>query len=81
VATSELGELGILGDELVEAAFDVQAFRDTALEELAPCGGKASSLRRDADNGSRRVEGDRIVNGPDDRNPLLRLSRSSRWLL
>ena len=52
----ELGELGIVGDELVQAALDVEPGRDARLQEVAPGRREAAALRRDADDGDGRLE-------------------------
>ena len=50
----ESRELGVVGDELVQAAFDVEAVLDAGLEQLAPGGREAAALGRDADERGRR---------------------------
>ncbi len=52
----ERAQLGVVGDELVQAALDVEAARDAALQELAPRRREAAALRRDADERRRRAE-------------------------
>ena len=44
----ELRQLGVLGDELVQAALDVEPCCDARLQKVAPRGREATSLGRDA---------------------------------
>src|SRR5215210_5380897 len=74
----QLRELGIVGDELVEAVLDVETLRDRRLEQLAPLRRKATALRRDADERGRRVEAQRVGDGGDYGDPVVRLARVRR---
>src|SRR5207244_5411765 len=47
VATRQLGQLRIVGNELVQAVLDVEALRDRALQQVAPGRREAPALRRD----------------------------------
>ena len=76
VPASELAQLWILGDELVQAALDVETAGDTALQELAPRGREPASLGRDAHDRHRGLERNGVGDGPDDGNAVMRLSRS-----
>ena len=78
VSRSELGQLRVVGDELVQAVLEIEALRDAALQQLAPRGREAATLRRDADERGRRVEAERVVDAPDDRDAVVRLSRARR---
>ena len=50
VARRQLGQLRVVGQELVQPVLDVQALRDAALQELAPGRREAAALGRDADH-------------------------------
>ncbi len=78
MALGELGQLGILGDELVQAALHVETICDATLQELAPCLRKSPSLRRDTDHGDRWLEGEGILDGSHDGDAFVRLSRTGR---
>ena len=56
VPRRESGQLGIVGDELVQAVLDVEPVRDAALQQLAPGRREAAALRRDADERRGRPE-------------------------
>ena len=49
VLARELDQLRVLGDELVQAALEVEAGRDRLLQQLAPGRREAAALRGDAD--------------------------------
>ena len=72
VPSGERGQLRILRDELVEAALDVEAVRDRALQELTPGRRKAPTLGRDSDDRDGGLERERVFDGRDDRNLLVR---------
>ena len=73
VPASELAQLWILGDELVQAALDVETAGDTALQELAPRGREPASLGCDAHDRHRGLERNGVGDGPDDGNAVMRL--------
>ena len=56
VLARERGELGIVGDELVQAVLEVEPRRDALLEQLAPRRREPPALRGDADERGRRLE-------------------------
>ena len=64
----ELRQLGVLGDELVQAALDVETCCDARLQQVAPRGG-SEPLGRDAHDGDGRLVRKRIVDRADDRDP------------
>ena len=78
VPRRELAQLGIVGEELVQAVLDVEAFAIALFEQLAPGRREAAALRRDADERGRRLEAERLVDRADDRDPVLRLARLRR---
>ena len=59
----ELAQLGIVGEELVQAVLDVEAVLDAGAQQLAPRGREAAALRRDADERRRRPERQRLLDG------------------
>ena len=63
VPRRELGQLRVVGEELVQAVLEVEPLRDAALQQLAPRGREASALGRDADERGRRAEAERVVDG------------------
>ena len=70
-ARASVDQLGIVGDELVQAALDVEPGGDARLQELAPGRREAATLRRDADDRDRRLERQRVVDRTDDRDALV----------
>ena len=74
----ELRQLGVLGEELVQAALDVETCCDARLQEVAPRRREATSLGRDADDRDGRLVRKRIVDRADDRDPLVALSHPLR---
>ena len=74
----ERDQLGILGDELVQAALEVEARFDRLLQELAPGRREASSLRGDADERRGRAVLEGVRDRSDDRDALVGLARSLR---
>ena len=78
----ELGELGIVRDELVQAALDVEAGRDARLQQVSPGRREPAALSRNAHDGHCRLEAKRVVDGSDDRDALVlarRLAASREW--
>ena len=55
-ARARAPQLGVVGDELVQAVLDVEPGRDAVLQQLAPRRREAPALRRDADERGRRLE-------------------------
>ena len=78
VLARELDQLRVVAQELVQAVLDVEPARDAALQELAPRRREAAARRGDADERRRRVEAERVVDGADDRDPLVGLPRPLR---
>ena len=78
VLAGELGELGVFGDELVQAALDVEAGGDAVHQEVPPCRRKAATLRRHPDDGDRRLVRSRVLDASDDRDSLVCLPRPPR---
>jgi len=73
-----LGELGVVGQELVHACLDVEPLRDRVLQDVAPLLGEAASRGRDADERGRRPEAERVRDPADDGDALVRLARVLR---
>ncbi len=67
VVRRECTELLVVAEEHVQAVLDVQSLSDAASKQLHPLRRKATSLRRDADERSVRVEAERVVDGLHDR--------------
>ena len=78
VARRQLGQLRIVGQELVQPVLEVQALRDAALQELAPGRREPPALGRDPDHRRRRPEAEGVVHRRDDRHAGLRLPRARR---
>ena len=68
VLPGETAQLGVVADELVQPAFEVEPRADRVLQELAPGGREAAALGRDADGRRGRPVGERFVDGGDDRD-------------
>jgi hypothetical protein len=62
----------------VQAVLEVKALCDAALQQLAPLGREAAARGGDADDGRRRVEAERVVDGGDDGHARLGLARAGR---
>ena len=69
---------GSSGDELVQAALDVEAGCDAVLQQVAPRRREAPALRRDADERRRRARRQRFRDRADDRDAVRRLARPRR---
>ena len=67
VLARELDEVGVGGQELVQAVLDVEPFGDARADLLAERRREASARGGDADERSVRVEAERVVDGADDR--------------
>ena len=67
----ELGELRVVGDELVQAALDVEAVARCSPSAAAPGGREAAALGRDADERGGRARSGALVDRGHDRDPLL----------
>jgi len=78
VARGELGQLGVVGQELVQAVLDVPALADAGLQELAPGRREAAALGGHAHERGRRVEAEGLVDGADDRDAGMGLPRPAR---
>ena len=70
VLRGELNELGVVRDELVQPALEVEPGCEAVLEQIAPRRRKAPALRRDTDERGRRPEGQCFGDGRDDRESL-----------
>jgi hypothetical protein len=78
VARGQLGKLGVVREELVQAVLDVEAGFDAVPEQLPPGRGEATALGRDADDGGGRLVGEGVLDCRDDRNAVKCLSRAGR---
>ena len=72
---SESDQLRVFRDELVEAALDIEAVRDRALQQRPPGRRKPAALRSDSNDRNRRIEGEGVFDRADDRDPVMRLPR------
>jgi hypothetical protein len=73
--TSRASKLRVVGQELVQAALDVEAVLDARAQQRPPGGWKPSSLCGDADDRGRGAERDRLGERADDRRALELSSR------
>ncbi len=78
MAPGQLDELGVVGDELVQAVLDRDALAQARLQDLAPCGRERAALRGDPDERHGRLEAKRLAHGGDDRKAVHRLARVLR---
>ncbi len=78
VLRRERAQLGVVGDELVEAVLDVEPACDAFLQELAPGRRETAAGRRDADERGRRAEPQGVGDGADDREAFEGLPRPLR---
>ena len=76
VLPRELDELGVGGEELVQAVLDVEPVRDARADQFAERRREAAAGGRDADERGGRLEAERVVDRADDREALLRLPRA-----
>jgi hypothetical protein len=78
VGACEVGELRVVGDELVQAALDVESGGDRSRQKVAPRRRETSALRRDPDDGNGRFVRERVLDRSDDRDPVVVLPCSPR---
>src|ERR671930_447294 len=78
VLARQLGELGVVCEELVEAVLDVEPGLDALLQEGAPGRREAAALGRDADERGRRLQVQRLVDRREDRHPVEALAGARR---
>ena len=76
--SGEAAQLGIVADELVQPALEVEPGADRVLQELAPRRREAAALSRDADGRGGGPVHERFLNGGDDRNLAIGLPRALR---
>src|SRR5205823_12238404 len=78
VPARELDEPRVVGEELMQAVLDVEPLGHARAQQLTPGRGEAASLRGDADESSRRVEAERVVDATHHRDAVLGLTRALR---
>ena len=78
VLLGQLGEAGNVVQANVEAVLEIETLDDAAFQQLLPVAGEVTALRDDADERGVRTEGERVVDGADDRDTVLALAGALR---